>query len=625
MAALNRPTYKSPMQPVLHLDCRLPRLGETFVCRTDDDGVVQAWNDTAHFTTGFCPSEVLGHNRVWSWLRSGRHSTADASDCSFNYFRSTGEKEVVTKEGHLKHIGLSVVPAIDIEEESSGLLLLGCELKAYDSVQQIVMQERAYFKALFESSPDSTVLVDTARRVMDANPAFQSMFGYSLDEMRGRDIHEFIMPPGHAHESHEPTWQQRRGTIAHRRAKRKRRDGVKLDVSIVGAPVVVAGQEYGMLSIYRDITDFMTTEQALRESARFSHNLLERSPNPVVVFNPDTSVRYVNYAWEMLTGYSAADILGTRAPYVWWCPETHLKSKADVLENFSRGIERLEHVFRKRNGDLFWVEITHTLVHEAGQTQYVLSSWVDVTDRKLLERQRVELEYRAQVASRLAVAGKLAAGIAHEINNPLAGIVGLSDLLLQQPLSPETREYVALINESATRGAAILKGLLTFSRQRKPLRQVVDIDAVVDTALRLEHHELVKGNITVHVQSSPEPKRTHADPGQLQEVFINLIDNAKAAMTAEHGGGTLTIRSRLENASIVVEVEDDGPGIGVDDLSNIFDPFFTTRNPGEGTGLGLSICHGIVKEHLGRISVRSTTGEGATFIVELPICSDDTT
>ena len=146
---------------------------------------------------------------------------------------------------------------------------------------------------------------------------------------------------------------------------------------------------------------------------------------------------------------------------------------------------------------------------------------------------------------------------------------------------------------------------------------------MVDTSLKLEKHDLAKNNITVQVEASPEMKKTYADPGQLQEVFINLIVNAKAGMKSAHGGGALAIRTRRDSSTITIEIEDDGPGIPIDDLGSIFDPFFTTRSPAEGTGLGLSICHGIINEHGGRISVRSKTGEGATFVVELPVLDDE--
>jgi CheY-like chemotaxis protein len=170
--------------------------------------------------------------------------------------------------------------------------------------------------------------------------------------------------------------------------------------------------------------------------------------------------------------------------------------------------------------------------------------------------------------------------------------------------------------------ADIVKGMLTFARQTKPERTIVDINEVIEVSLRLRAYELATNNIKVTTNLAPDLPLTVADPGQLQQVFLNLIINAEMEMKLAHGKGKLAIKTEQIDNTIRISFRDDGPGITGENLERIFDPFFTTREAGKGTGLGLSICHGIVTEHKGRTYVESRLGHGATFIIELPIVDE---
>ena len=242
----------------------------------------------------------------------------------------------------------------------------------------------------------------------------------------------------------------------------------------------------------------------------------------------------------------------------------------------------------------------------------------DVTQRKEERAQREQLEARARLASHLASIGEMASGIAHEINNPLTAVIGYSELLDTQALPEEAREIVGLILQGANRVAAIVRRLLTFSRQQTAERAPVDLNELIRSTLALRAYALETGNVRVTTRLDSNLPPTVADGQQLQQVFLNLIVNAEHAMRGA-GGGELTLTSSREGDCVVVRIRDDGPGIPPEIQTRIFDPFFTTRAVGEGTGLGLSICHGIVSEHGGSLSVRSQPGEGAEFLVRLPI------
>ncbi len=244
----------------------------------------------------------------------------------------------------------------------------------------------------------------------------------------------------------------------------------------------------------------------------------------------------------------------------------------------------------------------------------------DLTEHKLIEAERKEFEDKAHLASRLSTVGKMAAGIAHEISNPLATVLGYADLLLKRNIPDEIKEDLEIINRGAKSAADILDRLLTFAGNLRIEWEIVDINRILEVAIEFRKHSLLNNNIETIKQFNRGLPETIADSGQIQEVFLNLIINAEDAMIESHGKGKLIIKTETTtDNNICVRFEDDGAGISEENISKIFDPFFTTKEVGKGIGLGLSICHGIITEHGGRIYAENNIGKGATFVIELPI------
>jgi two-component system NtrC family sensor kinase len=236
-----------------------------------------------------------------------------------------------------------------------------------------------------------------------------------------------------------------------------------------------------------------------------------------------------------------------------------------------------------------------------------------VTDERRLSEQLLQRE-------KLAAVGQLVSGVAHELNNPLAGILAFSQLLMASAQSDQAvRDAVVTINKEAKRAAKIISNLLLFARQRPPERALTDINQVVRDAAELRRYALHTHQIDLHLALDPELPQVMADATQLQQVFLNLITNAEHALRDYDGDKRLTIVSRRSGDMIVVSVADSGPGVPHELHDRIFNPFFTTKKVGEGTGLGLSISDGIVREHGGQIRLASPPGEGAVFVIELPI------
>ena len=229
------------------------------------------------------------------------------------------------------------------------------------------------------------------------------------------------------------------------------------------------------------------------------------------------------------------------------------------------------------------------------------------------------MEEQLIMTDRLASIGELASGIAHELNNPLTSVIGFSQLLMEGNTPDEIKDDLGIVCSEAQRASNIVKNLLTFARKHAPVKQLSQLNNIIEDVLRLRAYEQKVNNIEIERHLATDLPEIMSDYFQLQQVFLNIIVNAENAMLEAHGKGKLVITTEGVNHVVRAIFADNGPGITEENLSRIFDPFFTTKEVGKGTGLGLSICHGIVSTHSGQIYAESKTGEGATFIVELPI------
>ena len=246
-----------------------------------------------------------------------------------------------------------------------------------------------------------------------------------------------------------------------------------------------------------------------------------------------------------------------------------------------------------------------------------------------VQASRVELEKTVETlkatqnqliqSEKLSGIGEFVAGVAHELNNPLTSVMGFAELLQQSDMPEQQRRYLDVIFKSAKRCQKIVQSLLSFARRHAPERKVVSVNEIVDSAVEILQYQMRTSNIEVLTHLDPALPASDVDPHQMQQVFLNIINNARQAMEGRDEKSWLRVTTKLVEDRVQIIFEDNGPGIPEENLKKIFNPFFTTKEVGKGTGLGLSLCYGIVSEHGGTITPYSEPGKGATFVIDLPV------
>jgi len=458
--------------------------------------------------------------------------------------------------------------------------------------------------------PDAMVVTGTDRRVLAANEAGAELLGWSVTDIVGQAIADQVSPSERNHVAAredkvlagEPQRYETR-VVNHR-------TGEERDVAVSSGPFRVDGELIGTVATLRDVTDPKRAQETLaRSEARYRH-LVESASDAIVTLDANGRFTTVNHAAENISGYKREELVGQ-----WFAPMLPDDDLPKALGHFQQALAGetglFDSQFYRKDGEVRTISITYSTPQK---DEEVLCLIRDVTDQKMLQEQLIQSE-------KMSAIGQLVSGVAHELNNPLAGISAFAQLLLaEKKFPPDQRTAAETIYSEARRASRIVQNLLTFARQHKAEKVPTTINQVLDDTLELRGYELRVRGIDVRREYDDSLADTMADAHQLQQVFLNLITNAEQAMEQRDGHHhRLTVRTRRNGEAVRIEVEDTGGGIPANLIERIFNPFFTTKPTGSGTGLGLSISLGIVREHEGRIWAENVASSGARFIVELPI------
>jgi len=505
----------------------------------------------------------------------------------------------------------------------------------YNDVTERIQTERALqiaeqnFRNSMDISPVGIRVMNLDEELLYVNKALLNIYGYEdIEEMRNTPISKRLTPESHTeYLERTDSW------------KKEKTIPVSYEVNIItknrevrtlkiNRENVVWNNEVQLLVLCEDITERKRTEEALRLAEQNFRNSLDNSPLGIIIIGDRaepphenrSDIIYANKAILNIWGYDSLEQLRNIPLRERYTPESYrlLEGRTNLLEIGEPMLSKFEVDIVNIKGEIRHLEVNteEVLWDNKNRTQLL---YEDVTERKRLEDEREEIYQQVQIASRLASIGEMAAGIAHEINNPLTGVVGFADILAKRDLPEDMKKEVEMISEGGKRVADVTNRLLTFARHDRLQGERIDINEVIETTLEMRTSAMKVNNISVITELDKKLPKMVADGSQLQQVFLNIILNAEKEMRNAYGKGTLKVKTERINGAVRVSFSDDGPGIPEENLDKIFDPFFTTRNVGEGTGLGLSVSYGIISEQGGRIHAESDSGQGATFIIDLPL------
>ena len=467
------------------------------------------------------------------------------------------------------------------------------------------------FTELFETLQEGVYFSTPEGKLLDANPALVTMLGYAhKDDLLRTDPQQLNVGPG------SPVLGRAaddRGGIRTREINLRRKDGsqaVFLDSS--RAVWDTSGKIIRYQGTLVDITEKRTMERKLQQQEEFRHRLLESFPDLILVVDLEEKYTFVSERIRDLLGYQPEHLLGRRISELPDCPPEIVQLYREVAAS-KQIFGSAEYGSRHRDGTLRTMRASASQLFDAdGKLNGVIMSVRDITVEKKLEQQIVQSE-------RLAAMGQMIGGVAHELNNPLTSILGVSELMQDTETSESGKKQLTILQQQARRAAEIVQNLTYFARPPAAGKSRINLADVVERTLNLHAYSLRKSNITVDFVREQNLPYASGDPQQLMQVFLNLVVNAEQAMREVRDKGTLRIRLGKSQDTVWVTFQDDGPGIPSENLTSLFDPFFTTKRPGRGTGLGLSICKAVMKEHGGMIEAANAPGGGAIFTVTLPV------
>ncbi|WP_165848930.1 PAS domain-containing hybrid sensor histidine kinase/response regulator [Candidatus Cryosericum odellii] len=543
------------------------------------------------------------------------------------------EEYILDEKQQKRWLLSSKLPLRNQEGRIIGLVGIGRDITARKHAEEEAQRERAFFDQLVETAPEGIAIADTKGRIMRVNAEFVRMFGYGVDEVVGQYLDDLVAPPARQEEAEVLTRSTIQGGKNLRETVRRRKDGTLVDVSLIGASILVAGKQEAVYAIYRDITDRKRAEEALRESEALYQSLVKVSPLSICRKDLAGRFTFANQRFLEALNLSLADLIGL-TDFDLHPPELAEKYRRDDRAVMDSGQAR-EFIEERAvlGGESRVIQSYKTPIYDgAGKINGVQISFWDITERKQAETEKEALQAQLHQSQKMEAIGTLAGGVAHDFNNLLTGILGNIALIRGGLLAADPLLENLNAAETAARQAADLtQGLLTFGRSAAILPVALDVDAAVGETLDLLHQSL-PATINIVRDFQPDAWNILADRSQLTQILLNLAVNARDAM---EGKGTLTFSVRNEVVDelyvrqypyaqtgeyVRLSVNDTGPGIPDEIMEHLFEPFHTTKPVGSGTGLGLSVIYGAVKQSGGWITTTTGHDTGTTFNIFLPRC-----
>jgi len=543
-------------------------------------------------------------------MASLRHiaETGSALPCPFCQNTSESREEYIAT-GHGRTFLVSTSRTRGANEEE------GRTIHVLKDISDRREAERRY-RELFDNIQEGLFFATPEGQFIDVNDAMVRMLGYeSREELLRADVSAHLYPTRAAKERLVRTITAQ-GTLRNYEELLRRKNGSLLHtLQNISAVRDAQGRIVQIRGLMLDVTEQKMFQSQLQRERDFNQKILNTTQSMILVLDTAGLISYANRrCFE--AGYRQEELIGQRL--VRLVENSHRQDFEGALQTTAHGrqVENLELRVKRSDGSMghFSVSLSPSR-DEANQVNSVVVVMTDITDAVLLQAKLAHAE-------KMATIGRLVSGVAHEVNNPLAAILGFTDLLLEDPSVPESaREELQIILRETQRTKEIVQGLLSFARQRPAQREPMQVNSILRQTIRLRSYDFSSHGVEVSEEFNENLQLAMGDPQQLQQVFLNILNNAYDAIQESGNHGKIRIRTR--QTTDVIEVAFIDNGTGVSEPERIFDPFFTTKPAGKGTGLGLSICYGIVRAHGGEILCWNNEEEtGSTFVVRLPIATE---
>jgi len=601
---------------------KIAEMGEDGVIVFDEDSRIEFANQMASEIMGYPKDQILG--REFFSLIGKR----DEEFLEEMVMRGEGlgqkvctEMSLHTSPGQVKETEVCIAPT----RSEDG------RIKTYAYIRDIT-ERKKFEKDLRESEEKYRNLFERVRHglfisakeghFLDCNQAMWGLLGY-------QDKEEFlkidIVKDLYVNPEDRKTFMElveKLGFIKDFEVEFKKKNGERITVLLTAtAKRDEKGTIIGYEGLNIDITDRKKMEKELKEANDFLMNLIESSVDGIIVTDMKGDILIFNKGAEDLLGYKSEEVVGKMNIRSIYQPGVAKEVMEKLRSPDFGGVGKLTSLpifHRKKDGELIEGDLSASLIYnEKGNEIASVGIFKDLRERLKMERELREIQQALLQSEKLAAMGRLTSQIAHELNNPIYGIMNTLELLKTEiPPESKRRRILELSLSEIQRLSEMLRNMLSFSKPEEEKRRPVKIDELIEGILLVMEKQMKESNIQVEASFDSDIPEVMASTNQMRQVMLNILKNAKEAMPK---GGTLTVRTAREGNKVLITTQDTGIGIPEEIRDKIFEAFFTTKQKVKGVGLGLSVCYGIIKDHGGEIKVESEEGKGTTFTISLPI------
>jgi len=601
---------------------KIAEMGEDGIIVFDEDSRIEFANQMASEIMGLPKEQILG--REFFSLIGKR----DEEFLEEMVMRGEGmgekvctEMSLYTPKGEIKETEICIAPtrSEDGRIKTYAYLRDITERKRFD---KDLKESEEKYRNLFERVRHGLFISTKEGRFLDCNQAMWGVLGYQeKEEFLKIDIAKDL----YANPEDRKTFQglvEKLGFVKDFEVEFKKKNGQRITVLLTAdAKKDEKGRVVGYEGINIDISDRKKMERELKEANEFLMNLIEDSVDGIIVTDMKGDILIFNKGAENLLDYKAEEVvrkMNIRSIYQPGVAKEVMEKLRSPDFGGTGKLTSFPIFHRKKEGELIEGDLSASIIYdEKGNEIASIGIFKDLRERLRIERELQKMQEALLQSEKLAAMGRLTSQVAHELNNPIYGIMNTLELLKTEiPPESKRRRILELSLSETQRLSEMLRNMLSFSKPEEEKRRPIKINELIEGILLVMEKQMKESNIKVETSLDPNISEIMASTNQMRQVMLNIFKNAKEAMPK---GGTLTVKTVMEGDKILLHLKDTGTGIPEEIRDKVFEAFFTTKQKVKGVGLGLSVCYGIIKDHGGEIKVESEEGKGATFIITLPI------